>query len=63
MVTIQKIGKVQNEKVLELVGLSGDEKPTKIIDGVEITNGSTFFEMDTQVVFMYDEQFHRWLGF
>lgn len=63
MVTIQKIGKVQNEKVLELVGLSSDEKPTKIIDGVEITNGSTFLEMDTQVVFMYDEQYHRWLGF
>lgn len=63
MVTIQKIGKVQNEKSLELVGLSSDEKPIKNIDGVEITNGSSFFEMDTQIAYMYDEQYHRWLKF
>lgn len=61
MLSIEKIGGVMNERILELVGLSTDTKPLKKIDGVEITNGSTFMEMDTCSVFMYDEENHRWL--
>lgn len=51
-----------NERILEIVGLSTDTKPIKNISGVEITNGSTFMEMDTCNVYMYDEENHRWLG-
>lgn len=51
-----------NERILELVGLSTDTKPLKNIDGVEITNGSSFLEMDTSNLFLYDEENHRWLG-
>ena len=61
MLSIEKIGDVVNEKILELVGLSTDTKPLKKIDGVAITNGSTFMEMDTCNIFMYDEENHRWL--
>ena len=46
---------------LSLVGLSTDEKPTGVIQGLKITNGSTFFEMDTQKVKFFDEENTAWL--
>lgn len=60
MITIQKIGSNYNVGVLELVGLSTDTKPTEQIDGTNITNGSSIFEMDTGKVFMYDAQNKTW---
>lgn len=61
MISIQKIGNVTNERIVELVGLSTDEKPIDVIDGVKIFNGSTFLEMDTSWVYIYDAENHRWL--
>jgi len=46
---------------LSLVGLSTDEKPTDVIQGLKITNGSTFFEMDIQKVKFFDEENMAWL--
>ena len=43
-------------KRVDITGLSTDEKP---IDG--IYNTSTFYEMDTHKVFMFDEENKRWL--
>lgn len=37
-------------------GLSTDEKPK----GVSL-NGAIFYEMDTQNIYMYDEQNDRWI--
>lgn len=46
---------------LSLVGLSTDEKPIDAIQGLKITNASTFFEMDTQKVKFFDEENMVWL--
>ena len=61
MVSICSIGEKANDRVLELAGLSTDAKPIGEVDGVRIINGSTFIEMDTCNVFMYDEENQRWL--
>lgn len=61
MISINQIGNISNDRVLELIGLSTDEKPIGKIDGEKIVNGSSFFEMDTCNVFMYDEENNRWL--
>lgn len=57
MVTIDKIGGAQNTKSIEMKGLSIDEKPIN----EDIVNGSTFYEMDTQELFMFDEQNQQWI--
>lgn len=48
-------------KELSFKGLSTDTKPTVTFEGLEITNGSSFFEMDTQQVFFYDGDSEDWL--
>lgn len=40
---------------LELRGLSTDTKPTE-----NIPNGSTFFEIDTCTIYMFDEEHATW---
>lgn len=47
------------EKGIEFRGLSGDNKPTNI-DGEEIPNGSTFIEMNTGKLYMYDLDNETW---
>ena len=42
MVTLQKIGGDMNRNVLEITGLSTDEKPVEFIETTYITNGSTY---------------------
>ena len=69
MVTIYNIKKSEminhpNGEVfylLELRGLSTDEKPSSIENG-SIENGSVFIEMDTQKVYFYDSNTKAWLG-
>lgn len=48
-------------KELSLKGKSTDTKPTGSFEGLPLTNGSTFFEMDTQEVYFYDEDGSDWL--
>lgn len=43
----------------ELVGLSTDTKPT-VFSGSPIKNGSTFYEMNTGDIFMFDEENQSW---
>lgn len=59
MVTLNK---PTTEDTLDFDGLSTDTKPTGYYDGLKITNGSTFFAMDTQEVFFYDEGTDSWLA-
>ena len=67
MVTIYNIKKSEminhpNGEVfylLELRGLSTDEKPTTIENGT-IENGSVFIEIDTGKVFIYDLDNEDW---
>lgn len=42
--------------ICELRGLSTDEKPTTGID-----NGSTFIEIDTGKIYMYDLENEQWM--
>lgn len=67
MVTIYNIKKSEminhpNGEVfylLELRGLSTDEKPTSIENGT-IENGSTFIEIDTGDVYIFDAENKEW---
>ena len=40
----------------EIYGLSTDTKPT------DVENGSTFYEMDTKMLYMFDEENKRWIA-
>lgn len=42
-------------------GLSTDTKPTEAFDGMEIKNGSSFFEINTQKVKFYDAENVAWV--
>lgn len=46
--------------LLEVVGLSSDNKPTERIGDYYIMNGSTFLEMDTGKVYIYSEGNKTW---
>lgn len=46
---------------LSFYGLSTDTKPTQTYGSMKIVNASTFFEMDTQLVFFYDGENDAWL--
>lgn len=62
MITIyeQKHTNNINTAQVELRGLSTDEKPTATTDGSPIENGSTFIEIDTGKIFMYDLENTQW---
>lgn len=45
----------------EFFGLSTNEKPTDKFNGVPVTNGSVFYEMDTKKVYMFDEENKVWI--
>ena len=64
MVTIWGIKKntlVEDDLLqVDLRGLSTDTKPTSLIGG-NIDNGSTFIEIDTQDVYIYDGKSKEWL--
>ncbi len=53
--------KDDTKKELDLMGKSTDTKPTGSFEGLKLTNGSTFFEMDTQNVYFYDQDVEDWL--
>ena len=54
----------ENDTTAELSfkGLSTDTKPTVKYGSLEIANGSTFFEMDTQTCYFYDGGTNTWLN-
>jgi hypothetical protein len=54
---MNKLGGQVNTKETEFRGKSTDTKP---ID-VNIPNGSVFYEMDTQNVYMYDNEENTWI--
>lgn len=44
-----------NAHPIDFIGLSTDAKPTGV------TNASSFYEMDTKKLYLYDEQNSAWL--
>lgn len=61
MVTLTKIGDEYNQQTLEITGLSTDEKPIGTIDGITITNGSVFKEIDTSAEYLYNAETNTWV--
>lgn len=63
MITIYNVKKSDikgdGKFLVELRGLSDDEKPTTI-DGGEILNGSSFIEIDTGDIYLYDGEGEEW---
>lgn len=61
-VTASKIvdGARKSREVLNFAGLSTDAKPTGTYGTTLISNGSTFIEMNTGYVYMYDESNSIW---
>lgn len=57
MVTITKN---TQENTLSFKGLSTDTKPVETFQGLEIPNGSSFFEIDTQNMVFYDAENKTW---
>lgn len=55
------VNKTDTSDELSFKGLSTDTKPTQTFNGLAITNGSSFFEMDTQDVYFYDGAAKKWL--
>lgn len=70
MITVIKQGNAYNRRVISLEGLSTDAKPVEYFietdsNGVEVArvyieNGSTFTEIDTGKLFMYDAENNTW---
>lgn len=61
MITLTRIGNEYNSQVLEITGLSTDEKPVGSIDGLVITNGSVFKEIDTGTEYLYNIESSEWI--
>lgn len=61
MVTVYKMEKKEDtgDILVELRGLEDDSKPTSI-NGGKIENGSTFIEIDTGDVYIYDLENETW---
>ena len=61
MITVIDVKGTSNGGLFSLYGKSTDEKPTGKYLGMEIDNGSSFFEMDTQAVKFYDGASNTWI--
>lgn len=61
MVSIESADKLTRGEPVSFYGLSTDEKPTTYM-GIKITNGSTFFEMDSSKVSFFDADHEQWIG-
>ena len=48
------------KQVFGFFGLSTDTKPTDTYEGQIIENGSTFYEINTGTVYMFDEENQAW---
>jgi len=63
MITIanQTTSVTDNKTIFEFRGLSTDDKPTQKYVEQDVSNGSTFIEMDTGKVFMFNESELAWV--
>lgn len=60
MITLNKYADTPNRAWLELYGLSTDIKPIEKFGSTYIGNASTYYEMDSKKLFIYDEENHQW---
>lgn len=55
------ISNAEDNNVQDLRGLSSELKPIGNFQDKPIKNGSTFYEIDTGDVYMYDKENARWI--
>lgn len=60
MVSIRRIFN-NDQEILDLVGLSTDEKPTQKFKGHYINNGCDFVEFDTGKIYFFDKTQMQWI--
>jgi len=60
MITLNKFGNIYNRLVCSITGLSTDIKPTNMIEGMFISNGSVFTEIDTGNIYCFDAENKIW---
>ena len=58
-ITNQRTVEGEEAIVVELRGLSGDDKPTEIANK-KVDNGSVYIEIDTGKIYMYDLENEQW---
>lgn len=63
MVTLNMGNNTTRSEGWEYRGKSTDTKPVEGVDGLNIPNGSSFFEFDTGDVYFWDDDFKTWISF
>jgi len=68
MISVNQTKKIREDgedkySLMEIAGLSSDEKPTDEINNTKIDNGSIFIEMDTGKIYMFDLENTTWEEF
>lgn len=54
-------GNDYNIPIMEIYGLSTDEKPLKDETGMDIPNGSYYLEIDTLNVYFFNSETKQWI--
>lgn len=58
---ISSLNKDIYEQPMSLCGKTADTKPIGTFQGIRISNGSTFYDMEAKKVYMYDAEGQEWL--
>lgn len=62
MITVYKATTASDgSAILELRGKSTDTKPTETCEGFNVGNGSTFYEINTGDIYMFDADADAWI--
>lgn len=61
MISFVKRGNEYNIPIMEIYGLSTDEKPLYDESGMAIQNASIFYEIDKGEVYMFSSQTKTWI--
>ncbi len=56
-----KRGNNYNIPIMEIYGLSTDEKPLKDESGMDIPNGSYYLEIDTLNLYFFNSETKQWI--
>lgn len=61
MISFVKRGDAYNVQIMEIYGLSTDEKPMYDESGMAVPNASIFYEIDKGQVYMFSSQTKTWI--
>lgn len=61
MITFDSYGAQTNAPIASIKGKSTDMKPLVGDNGIPLTNGSLFIEIDTGKCYFFDEETQAWL--